>query len=55
MTNKKFSKLFQMNVRKTSDKLLQKHMDIAASIQLVLDEIVLFLANIFVIDVKTPC
>ena len=45
MTNKKFSKLFQTNVRKTSDKLLQKHMDIAASIQLVLEEIVLLLAK----------
>ena len=45
MTNKKFNKLFQMNVRKTSDKLLQKHMDIAASIQLVLEEIVLLLVK----------
>ena len=35
----------QTNVRKTSDKLLQKHMDIAASIQLVLEEIVLLLAK----------
>ena len=34
MTNKKFNKLFKMEVRKGNDKLLQKHMDIAASIQL---------------------
>ena len=45
MTNKRFCKLFQMEVRKASDKLLQKHMDIAASIQLVLEEIILLLTK----------
>ena len=45
MTNKKFNKLFKMEVRKGNDKLLQKHMDIAASIQLVLEEIVLLLTK----------
>ena len=45
MTNRRFCKLFQMEVRKASDKLLQKHMDIAASIQLVLEEIILLLTK----------
>ena len=45
MTNKRFNKLFKIEVRKSNDVLLQKHMDIAASIQIVLEEIVLLLAE----------
>jgi len=45
MTNKKFNKLFKMEARRGNDKLLQKHMDIAASIQLVLEEIILLLVK----------
>ena len=45
MTNKKFNKLFKMAARRGNDKLLQKHMDIAASIQLVLEEIILLLVK----------
>ena len=45
MTNKKFNKLFKMNVRKVNDNLLQKHMDIAASIQLVLEDIIFLITK----------
>ena len=45
MINKKFKQLFKMGVRKGNDKLLQKHMDVAASIQLVLEEIILLLTK----------
>jgi carbamoyltransferase len=41
MTNNKFAKLFNIERRKSEDKLLQIHMDIAASIQAVTEEIVL--------------
>jgi carbamoyltransferase len=41
MTNNKFAKLFNMGRRKSEDKLLQIHMDMAASIQAVTEEIVL--------------
>jgi carbamoyltransferase len=41
MTNNKFAKLFNVERRKTEDKLLQSHMDIASSIQAVTEEIVL--------------
>jgi carbamoyltransferase len=41
MTNNKFTKLFNIERRKSEDKLLQIHMDIAASIQAVTEEIVL--------------
>jgi carbamoyltransferase len=41
MTNNKFAKLFNMERRKSEDKLLQTHMDMAASIQAVTEEIVL--------------
>ena len=41
MTNNKFEKLFNMERRKSEDKLLQIHMDMAASIQAVTEEIVL--------------
>ena len=46
MTNKKFDELFGQPVRKpNTDKLTQFHMDIAASIQLVTEEIMLKLAS----------
>ena len=41
MTNNKFAKLFSMERRKPEDKLLQIHMDMAASIQAATEEIVL--------------
>jgi carbamoyltransferase len=41
MTNNKFAKLFNMERRKSEDMLLQIHMDVAASIQAVTEEIVL--------------
>jgi carbamoyltransferase len=41
MTNNKFAKLFNIELRKPEDNLLQIHMDIAASIQSVTEEIVL--------------
>jgi carbamoyltransferase len=41
MTNRRFDDLFGMRPRKPSELLTQKHMDIAASIQSVLEEIVL--------------
>jgi carbamoyltransferase len=41
MTNNKFAKLFNMGRREPEDKLLQIHMDIAASIQAATEEIVL--------------
>jgi len=41
MTNGKFDSLFDGPARKPEEKLTQKHMDIAASIQVVLEEIVL--------------
>jgi len=46
MTNEKFSKLFGEPVRKPdSDKLTQFHMDIAASVQAVTEEVVLTMAR----------
>ena len=46
MTNKKFDELFQKPVRKPETELLtQFHMDIAASIQEVTEEIVLRIAK----------
>jgi carbamoyltransferase len=41
MTNNKFAKLFNMKRRKPEDELSQIHMDMAASIQTVIEEIVL--------------
>ncbi len=41
MTNNKFAKLFNMERRKSEENLLQIHMDIAASIQAAIEEIVL--------------
>ena len=45
MTNEKFDRLFGMPPRQESDPLTQKHMDIAASIQVVLEEAMLRLTN----------
>ena len=45
MTNYAFSKLFDMKPRQPESLLEQKHMDMAASIQLVTEEIVLAIAN----------
>ena len=45
MTNKKFSQLFGAPPRKPENKLTQKQMNIAASIQKVTEEVVLKLAN----------
>ena len=53
MTNKKFSKLLGMEIRKENDEILQKHMDIAASIQSVLEEIVLLLTKSLSKEYKT--
>ena len=54
MTNNKFAKLFNMERRQPENKLLQIHMDIAASIQAVTEEIVLkitrFLYNEYKIE-----
>jgi len=45
MTSDRFSNLFEMEPRKPESTLEQKHMDMAASIQLVTEEIVLAIAN----------
>ncbi len=45
MTNDAFSRLFDMTPRQPESLLEQKHMDMAASIQLVTEEIVLAIAN----------
>ena len=45
MTNDAFSQLFDMTPRQPESLLEQKHMDMAASIQLVTEEIVLAIAN----------
>ncbi len=45
MTNDAFSKLFDMTPRQPESLLEQKHMDLAASIQLVTEEIVLAIAH----------
>lgn len=41
MTNRRFDKLFSGPARKPEERLTQRHMDLAASIQLVLEEVVL--------------
>ena len=41
MIGKKFENLFGSNIRKSNEKINQFHMDIAASIQDVLEEIIL--------------
>lgn len=40
MTNKKFDALFDFNFRKSEDKIEKVHMDLAASIQTVLEEVI---------------
>ena len=45
MVNSKFEKLFSLPIRKSESKLEQKHMDIAASLQIVLEEVVLKLVT----------
>ncbi len=45
MTGKKFEKLFGIKTRKPEDELLQIHKDIAASLQEVVEEILLNMAN----------
>jgi len=45
MINNNFCKLFKMKVRKSEEKLSQKHMDVAASIQKVIENIVLKIAK----------
>ena len=45
MTNKNFDKLFGGPKRKPESKLTQKEMDLAASIQLVIEEVVIKLAK----------
>eukprot|EP00918_Siedleckia_nematoides_P036338 GHVU01079000.1.p5 GENE.GHVU01079000.1~~GHVU01079000.1.p5 ORF type:complete len:124 (+),score=15.83 GHVU01079000.1:2453-2824(+) len=41
MTNKKFNKLFGQNPRNENEEISKFHMDIASSIQIVLEEIIL--------------
>ncbi len=45
MTNKKFEKLFNLKVRKKDSELKQIHMDLAASVQVVIEEIILKICN----------
>ena len=54
MTNNKFSKLFGHPVRDPKkDLLTQFHMDIAASIQFVIEKIVLRITKIFYLSIKS--
>ena len=54
MTNNKFAKLFNMERRELENKLLQIHMDIAASIQAVTEEIVLKITRFLFKEFKIP-
>lgn len=54
MTNNKFAKLFNMERRKPENELSQIHMDIAASIQAVTEEIVLKIARFLFREFKIP-
>jgi len=54
MTNNKFAKLFNMKHREQEDNLLQIHMDIAASIQAVTEEIVLKITRFLFKEFKIP-
>ena len=54
MTNKKFAKLFNMKRREPENKLLQIHMDIAASIQVVTEEIVLKITRFLFKEFNIP-
>jgi carbamoyltransferase len=54
MTNNKFAKLFNMERREPENKLLQIHMDIAASIQVVTEEIVLKITRFLFKEFNIP-
>ena len=54
MTNNKFTKLFNIERREPENKLLQIHMDIAASIQSVTEEIVLKITRFLFKEFKIP-
>jgi carbamoyltransferase len=54
MTNKKFAKLFNIKNREQEDNLLQIHMDIAASIQAVTEDIVLKITRFLFKEFKIP-
>lgn len=54
MTNNKFAKLFNMERREAENKLLQIHMDMAASIQAVTEEIVLRIIKFLFKEFKLP-
>ena len=54
MTNNKFAKLFNIEKRDSEDELLQIHMDMAASIQAVTEEIVLKITRFLSKEYKIP-
>ncbi len=54
MTNKKFSDLFENDVRSNESELKQFHMDVASSIQAVCEEIMLRIAKNLSLDYKIP-
>lgn len=54
MTNNKFAKIFNIERRKPENKLLQIHMDIAASIQAVTEEIILKITRFLFKEFKIP-
>ena len=54
MTNNKFAKLFNMKKREPENELSQMHMDMAASIQAVTEEIVLRIIRILFKEFKLP-
>jgi carbamoyltransferase len=54
MTNDKFAKLFNMKRREPENKLLQIHMDIAASIQSVTEEIILKITRFLFKEFNIP-
>jgi carbamoyltransferase len=54
MTNNKFAKLFNIERREPENKLLEIHMDIAASIQAVTEEIVLKITRFLFKEFKIP-
>ena len=54
MTNDKFAKIFSIKKREPEDKLLQIHMDIAASIQAVTEEVVLKITKFLFKEFNIP-
>ncbi|MCL5742550.1 MAG: hypothetical protein M1541_01290, partial [Acidobacteria bacterium] len=54
MTNGRFHALFEGDPRKSGDLLTQRHMDVAASIQTVLDEVVLRMTRSLAAQTKAP-